>query len=465
MPRTAALLCIHNEANRLGWWIAHHVAAGFSALLICDDHSTDGSQEILTQAARNYDIRLLATDQRETDRLQRHQNALTKMLRQEGGHFDWVIQLTVDEYFLPEGGSVSAFFAKTEARLGAKTFQQITHLPINWCLTGLGKWTNQIFDGQMAHPRALFHTHASEAFPDSRVTRSFFRPAHQRQGLPDPFAYVQNTPDWSTARILHDAAASSPTPQMRRYYNRNDQYYDRGQALLPKTLDISAHILQGLILGACYAIQNGQSSPAHPEGSLPEKTRRFKRFHLHRGEQKLVMDNRSRTISFQPIEELRDGDEFVPLCLIRPEAPSTQTEHLAWLYAEQPITAPYLPVTNPTLTYFPTLLDCLPVRLQREDHEAVRLSLYPTGLSLPDDEPVTLIHTESSLPSGPDPVEKALQFFTIHGFSAAGLREAIRQSRWLSPSVIGALYAQLPKQEAQTLFSPLLYQLFHDWKL
>ena len=465
MPRTAALLCIHNEANRLGWWIAHHVAAGFSALLICDDHSTDGSQDILTQAARNYDIRLLETDRQETDRLQRHQNALRKMLRQEGGHFDWVIQLNVDEYFLPESGSVSAFFTETEARLGAKAFQQTSHLPINWCLTGLGKRTHQLFDGQMAHPRALFQTHASKAFPDSRVTRSFFRPSHQQQGLPDPFAYVQKRPDWSTARILHDAAASSPTPQMRRYYDRNDQYCNKGQALLPKTLDISAHILQGLILGACYAIQNGQSSPTHTELSFPETTCQFKRFHLHRGGQQLVMNRHSRTVGFYPIEELYDGGELVPLCLIKLEAPSPKTEHLAWLYAEQPAASPYLPATDSTRTYFPALLDCLPIHLKQEDDDTVRLSLRPAGLALPDDDPVTLIHVENALLSGPDPVEKALQSFTIHGFSAAGLREAIRQSRWFSPSVIGALYAQLPKQEARTLFSPLLYQLFHEWKL
>lgn len=461
MPRTAALLCVHNEANRLGWWIAHHMAAGFSALLICDDHSTDGTQDILTQAARNYDIRLLTTDRQETDSLHRHQDALLTMLQQEGDHFDWIIQLAVDEYFTPDGGSVKAFLTGMEAELGAETFQKTSHLPVNWCLTGLGQWAHKTLDGQMPHPRALFQTHADSNFPDSRVTRSFFRPS-SRQGLPDPFAHIHAAPDWSAARILHDAATSSHTPQMRRHFDRSEQFYDKGQALLPQTLDISAHLLQGLILGACYAIQNGQAPTSSTGAPPPETACRFNRFHLHRDRQRLALNRDSRMTGFHPLEELRDSPTLIPLCLIKPESPVPGMENRAWLYADRPSGLPYLPAAAPASTCFPTLLDCLPLHLQQDDG-AVRLSLRPTALAFPDDAPVTLVPAEISSFARLDPVENALQHFTLHGFSAAGLHEAIRQGRWLSPSVIGALYAQLPEQEARTLFTPLLYRLFHDW--
>ncbi|MBA5728154.1 glycosyltransferase family 2 protein [Bombella mellum] len=463
MVRTAALLCIHNEANRLGWWIAHHVAAGFSALLICDDHSTDGSQDILTQAARNYDIRLLATDQQETDRLQRHHNAQLRMIQQEGRHFDWIIQLAVDEYFLPGSRSVNGFFTGMAARMGPESFQRATHVPVNWCLTGLGRWTHQHFDGQMAHPRALFLTHAPETFPDSRVTRVFFRPS-ARQGLPDPFAHIQSPPDWSSGRILHDAAASSQTPQARRYYDRNDQRFDKGQALLPQTLDISAHILQGLIVGACYAIQNGQAPAPISAAPLTETAHHFRRFHLYRQDRKMALNREAGTLGFYSAREMETDGNLIPLCLVRPDDPFPEMKTRAWLHTEQPSGRPYLPAGAPASTYFPTLLDCLPIRVQEQEDGTVKLVLLPTGLPLPDGNPLTLAPAETPLIFRPDTMEEALRHFTVHGLTAAGLHEAIRKSRWISPSVVGALYAQLPAEEASTLFTPLLHRLFHDWK-
>lgn len=463
MVRTAALLCVHNEANRLGWWIAHHVAAGFSALLICDDHSTDGSQDILTQAARNYDIRLLATNQQETDRLQRHHDAQLQMLRQEGQHFDWVIQLAVDEYFAPSYQSVETFFSDVAARMGPEAFQRTTHVPVNWCLMGLGKRKHQRFDDQMAHPRSLFLSHASETFPDSRVTRVFFRPS-ARQGLPDPFANIQTPPDWSHGRILHDAAASSRTPQARRYYDRNDQHFAKGQALLPRTLDISAHILQGLIMGACYAIQNGQVSAPKARQPLPETPCRFRQFHLHRHDGQLALDRQGSTIAFHPAEAMKARNDLIPLRLTMLDAPPPEMETVAWLHAAQPAGRPYLPASVPSSTYFSALLDCLPVRLEKGEKGTVRLILQPTGQPLPDHEPLSLTPTQDTPSFRQDTVEDALRHFTAYGLTAAGLHEAIRHSRWFSPSIIGALYAQLPAGEARTLFTPLLYRLFHEWK-
>lgn len=464
MIRTAALLCIHNEASRLGWWIAHHVAAGFSALLVCDDHSTDGSQDILAQAARSYDIRLLATDQREPDRLQRQHDALTRMIRQEGQHFDWIIQLAVDEYFSPASGSVSAFLTEMQTRMGAEAFQQATHLPVNWCMTGLGSHSQQRLDGPTPHPRAMFLTHASEKFPEHRITRDFFRPSSQ-QTPPDPFAHVETPPDWSSARILHDAAASSHTPQTRRHFNRNDLLFQKGQALMPQTLDIGAHLLQGLILGACYAIQNGQAAAPPTTQTQAAGDHNFRRFHLHREDGQLALDRTSRTIGFHPAETVHADDRLTPLCLIRLENSAGEASSHAWLHTEHPASLPYLPACAPSSTYFATLLDCLPLHLEQEDDaDMVRLTLKPAGLSFPDDHPLRLTPAETARSSQPDPMESALRHFTAHGFSAAGLHEAIRRSSWLSPSVIGALYAQLSADEASTLFTPLLHQLFHHRK-
>ncbi|WP_081775882.1 glycosyltransferase family 2 protein [Asaia platycodi] len=50
MASAAAVLFVQNDADDIGWWMAYHLALGFDALIIIDDHSIDGTWEIIQSA-------------------------------------------------------------------------------------------------------------------------------------------------------------------------------------------------------------------------------------------------------------------------------------------------------------------------------------------------------------------------------------------------------------------------------
>ncbi|MCX5620284.1 glycosyltransferase family 2 protein [Bombella pollinis] len=457
MPRTAALLCIHNEAHRLPWWMAHHLALGFSALLVCDDHSTDGSRELLTQAARHYDIRIIETDAQDTDALHRREAGLNSLIQREHEHFDWMLPLAIDEYFLPTQSTLSAFFADIEQHMGTEAFLQTASIPINWCIMGLGKWHNQSLTGPIPHPRALFTTHAAENFTDHRVTRDFFRPT-ANQTLPNPFARLQTPPNWSKARILHDAAANSHTPQTRRYFDRNEHSFPQGQQHLSQSLTIAARFIQGLIAGECYALQNQDELKASHNPSSKTKTPpMLARFQLCCGETVLALHTKQHIIRLYNKEELLTETDLIPLQLLQ----NLDTPNIAWLYADALSPLPYIPVAAPHALHPSSLLACIALELTPQG-ENMRLRLRSTGQALLGDSSQHFTLKPLPQPPMPDKVDSAFQHFLAYGMSAAGLKAAIYHSRWLSPSVIGAIYAQLPAQEARSLFSPLMYRLFHN---
>ncbi len=458
MPRTAALLYIHNEAQRLPWWMAHHLALGFSALLVCDDHSTDGSRELLTQAARHYDIRIIETDTQDTDALHRREAGLNSLIQREHEHFDWMLPLAIDEYFLPTQATLSAFLADIEQHMGTEAFLHTTSIPVNWCIMGLGGTGAQQWDGPTPHPRALFTTHAAEDFPDHRITRDFFRPTAQ-QTLPDPFARLQTPPDWSQARILHDAAANSRTPQARRYFDRNDHRISEGQRYLPQSMAIAAQFLQGLILSACYTLQNQDGLETPAPSSHAHKQPSFKRSHVRHGDSTLALHKGHRKLGFYDAEALQLDEQLTPLRLLQ----LAESPNIGWLYTEVPSSTSYLPICAPHALHVTNLLDCLPIHITSQK-ESIQLKLLPTGQIIPENAPLPL--TLYTLPdqAAPDTMEASFHQFLAKGFTVDGVKSTIRRSRWLSPSVIGAIYAHLPEEEAHGLFSPILYQLFHSGK-
>lgn len=460
MPRTAALLCVHNAANTLSWWISHHMAAGFSALLICDDHSTDGSQDILSQAARLYDVRITTTDKQESDTHRRRKNALERLIKQNGKDFDWLIQLAMDEYFFSTNGSVQDFFSATEAELGHEALQQTQHLPVNWCITGLNGQNFYSSQKPAPHPRALFTRHAQEHFPEHYLTRSFFRPNTTKPTLPTPFSNTK--PNWSQARILHDAASSSTTPQSRRYYDRNDISFLEGKQLLSSSLDIGARLLQGMLLHAGYHIQNKYNSQDAPTSLPPELSSAptFRRSYIQSGEDVLALHKTSYQLGFYKADSL-DKDDFTRLILVHHTAlPTPGSTAPAWLYPEDTLDRPFLPLVSTSETYFSMLLECLPLKIHAHDHD-IELHLVPadTIFQLEGQSRFTL---SAAAPAAEDEHPwQALQNFSRYGLTSQGIAHAIATTTWLSPSILGALYAHLPSQEKQQLFSPLLHNIFH----
>ncbi|MXV43652.1 hypothetical protein GS501_01000 [Saccharibacter sp. 17.LH.SD] len=454
MSRTAALLCVHDDVPSLGWWIAHHVAVGFSTLLICDDHSTDGSWELLDQAAQHYDVRTIRTDQGIADKSQRYTDGLKKLLNREAQDIDWVLPLSIDEYFVPEGSSVEIFLFSVEQKFGKDIFETAQAIPVNWCICGLNGQEAPLSKENFLSPRSLYTRHAPESFPDHHIVRSFFRPQKADNTLPDPFAHLTSPIDWSLARILHDAAASSLSPTARHYYDRNENLVEHQEDILKKSTSVAATLLQTALLSHWRAHQKSPSQRF--EGNSQPSPQLLQRFYIGSPQRSLIIDHKTFTLTW------RENAHFNPhhetrLCLAT--LPSDSETSSAWLYAESAIPLLYLPIGQSTQP-LNRLLDIIPVILT-QIAEGASLTLLPGDEKFSYQDEVLFPLTPIA-PSHPkDRSFHALSALTHYGLTANGVKSALQQRQWPVASALGAVSVQLPYEDAKQVLSPLLLSLLH----
>ncbi|MXV34964.1 MULTISPECIES: glycosyltransferase family 2 protein [unclassified Saccharibacter] len=453
MPRTAALLCVQNAASSLGWWIAHHVAVGFSTLLICDDHSMDGSWDIITQAAQHYDIRYSRTDTTVTDDYTRRQAAMVSLAHQERADLEWILPLSPDEYMMPETESVSAFFDTVQQHLGTERFNATTAIPLNWCLCGMnGLPSFETID--QPSPRALYTRHAPHDFPDHRVTRSFFRPQDLTDQLPDPFIHCSSAPDWTFGRIIHDAAASSPHLAARDYYDRNDVLYQDGRRFLHASQNHAATIFQTVLL---HQTRQLRQQPYTTQSAHKAESLTLEQHYIGSLERFLVVDYQTYRVRWQNRTAYCANRE-TRLCLAAAAATDVDKKtYKAWLYTENPLPLSYLPL-NAEVQRFSHLSDVIPLTVTRHS-DGAELSLVH------EPEKITL-HGQSLFPLFPVPHNtpenapfRALQHLIQHGLSAHAVRKALNSMAWNAPSALAAICAHLPYEEASQLLTPLLLRL------
>lgn len=453
MPRTAALLCVQNAASSLGWWIAHHVAVGFSTLLICDDHSMDGSWDIITQAAQHYDIRYSRTDTTVTDEYTRRQAAMVSLAHQERADLEWILPLSPDEYMMPEADSVSAFFDAVQQHLGTERFNATTAIPLNWCLCGMnGLPSFETVD--QPSPRALYTRHAPHDFPDHRITRSFFRAHDLTEQLPDPFVRCSAAPDWTVGRIIHDAATSSPHATARNYYDRNDVLYQDGQRFLRESQKHAATIFQTILLHQTRQLRQQTDTIQLGDKTAPLA---LEQHYIGSLERFLVIDHHTQRVCWQS-STAYNADHETRLCLASTDAAAADNKtHNAWLYTENPLPLSYLPL-NAEAQRFSHLSDIIPLTVTRHsDGAELALTHEPEKITL---------HGQSLFPLLPVPHNtsenapfRALQHLIQHGLSAHAVRKALNSMAWNAPSALAAICAHLPYEEASQLLTPLLLRL------
>lgn len=241
MSKSAAILFVHNEVDTIGWWLAHHATIGFSTLIVCDDHSTDGTAAVLSNAATLYDIRVHSSDTTLPERLDRQTRFHEMALEQGRNEFDWMMILAADEYLHFETArSVAEFTAAASASM----------LPVNWCLFGSsGRTVPSPFS-----PVETFTRHGLLSLPDHRVVRHLVQPRRIGNTLPDPFSALERNATWSDSRILHFAAGdhesflrrnSSATPDKAwQNFDRNDAEYTGASRWLPESRRIASSIVQ-----------------------------------------------------------------------------------------------------------------------------------------------------------------------------------------------------------------------------
>ena len=91
--KVALLAMLLNEGRTLAEWIGFHAEVGFDSIIVYDNGSTDDILEIISQASKYIDIRLVrwgnGGSQYQTDA---YKDAISRF----GSEFDWIAILDGD---------------------------------------------------------------------------------------------------------------------------------------------------------------------------------------------------------------------------------------------------------------------------------------------------------------------------------------------------------------------------------
>lgn len=164
-PRVALALFVKNEYSDIAGWIAWHAAWGVSTFFIYEDHSSDGTYEILQAAATCYDIRLTRTNPIEQpDFYLRQRDAFMDAAQQARGQFDWIGFLDGDEYiYLRYHETLQTYLAD---------FDHADGIAFSWRIHGTS--------GRVVRPHTLtvaaFPRHSTTDLNDNVLVKSFVRP-------------------------------------------------------------------------------------------------------------------------------------------------------------------------------------------------------------------------------------------------------------------------------------------------
>jgi|GEM_PF-1050289 len=230
MSSVAAVLFVRNEADDIAWWVSHYAAVGFTSLIIFDDHSTDGTWEILNNAKSACDVKLHRTDRSEPNFYWRQRNTYLKAIELYGDAYEWLGFFDGDEYFYPVSEpTVGAFLDR---------FPEAHGVAVSWCTYGSG---GHAFKPQNS-PIEAYTTHSRPDLPDNELIKSFIRPKHFGGNYIDPHRwnvddqrYVAASgelvqwrgsgmePQWDHAKVLHFVCRSMQH-YLERIARRSDLY-------------------------------------------------------------------------------------------------------------------------------------------------------------------------------------------------------------------------------------------------
>lgn len=210
----AIVLFVKNEARDLPSWLAWHATMGCDTFIIYDDHSQDGTWELIGRASRRLDIRAARTDLATLTFTDRQKSSYLDAFRRYGAEFEWLAFIDADEFLSTEyNESLPAFL---------DSFPDAHAVALNWCNYGS--------NGHALRPCLpiieAFVKHSTKGEPINRHVKSIVRPSKHRGPIlnvhyfdVDDDYYVDgigrriqwsatrgiiaDAPDWFGAKIMH----------------------------------------------------------------------------------------------------------------------------------------------------------------------------------------------------------------------------------------------------------------------
>ena len=152
-----------NEAADILSWLAWHAAMGCRTFIIYDDHSQDGTWEIINRAGDHLDVRAYRTDQSTARFTVRQMQSYLDALSRHGAEFEWLGFIDSDEFVSTENNETLDDFLMQ--------FPDAHAVALNWCNYGS--------NGHALRPTIpvleAFTRHSDRTSPINRHVKSFVR--------------------------------------------------------------------------------------------------------------------------------------------------------------------------------------------------------------------------------------------------------------------------------------------------
>ncbi|MBS1039216.1 glycosyltransferase family 2 protein [Gluconobacter cerinus] len=232
--KVGVTLFIKDEFEDIGWWISYYLSIGVDTIIVFDDHSSDGTWEIIKAASKKYDIRAFRTDINTSFFYHRQRDSYLEAIKMFGNEFDWLASLDGDEYiFINKFYNIKHFL---------ENFQHADAIAISWCCYGSGQ---NAFKPKHSPLRAYAH-HSEKDLSDNDLIKSFIRPSAFKGNYIDPHKwdvdesrYVDASgipvvwkgsgmqPQWDNAKVNHYVCRSMEH-FLERLDKRSDMHKDTG---------------------------------------------------------------------------------------------------------------------------------------------------------------------------------------------------------------------------------------------
>ena len=223
--KTCLALFLKNENPNILSWISWHLAIGIDKFFIYDDHSTDGTYEILKTVSNIYNIEIEQTDLQNTPifycrQADSFKNACKKAKKQ---NFDWIGFIDVDEYIsLERDSSIQDFLS---------AFSEYNGISLNWRIYGN---SDRVLKTKLPTYEAYLW-HSQQNFGDNKLTKSFIRPEYFTNTYLNPHFFLIEPRNYANSEgnpvIIENGASKNVTWKnacINHYINRSmEDYVDR----------------------------------------------------------------------------------------------------------------------------------------------------------------------------------------------------------------------------------------------
>jgi len=226
--KIAVVLIVKDEVDDILPWLGWYAHLGVDSLIVYDDGSTDGTSQLVEDAGRLFDVRLIRVLPTAETFTARQARSYIEALNIYKDEFDWIGFFDADEYLAVDHGTNLKDVLATVAGMGAGA------MAVHWRNYG----TNGHVLTPHGLPFAAYTWHSSPEEPINWHVKSFVRPrlwagswvnVHYFAVEPMQYLYANGeTPIWSETKGITQPPPSWDHIRVMHYQCRSlEQYVNR----------------------------------------------------------------------------------------------------------------------------------------------------------------------------------------------------------------------------------------------